>query len=230
MSQVFIGHDAREQAAYDVAEFSLRQRSSVPIAVRPLSRHTIALPRPVIHRDGQMWCPISRAPMTTDFAIARFAVPRLVRDGWALFVDCDVVFHADVADLFALADDRYAVMVVQHAYTPTETTKMDGQAQTAYRRKNWSSVVLWNCGHPAHQYLDPVVLAWPGRALHGFEWLDDADIGALPPEWNVLVGVQPVPKNASILHYTLGGPWCGVPDPVGAWDAERVAMRHRHAA
>src|SRR5438477_567623 len=115
-------------------------------------------------REGKLWCPISQAPMTTEFAISRFCVPFIQTDGWALFVDCDALCLADISKLFALADARFAVQVVKHAQQGGASVKMDGQAQTFYARKNWSSVILWNCSHPAHHRLTHApqkVCAWP---------------------------------------------------------------------
>ena len=109
-----------------------------------------------------------------------------------MFADCDILCRADIAELFDLADDRYALMCVQHDYTPTETVKMGSEIQTSYPRKNWSSLALWNCDHPAHRALTLAHLnQWSGRDLHRFRWLWDSQIGALPPAWNYLVGVSP---------------------------------------
>lgn len=146
--------------------------------------------------------------MATEFAISRFCVPFLQHNGWALFVDCDIVCLADIRELFALADDRYAVMVVKHKQESGPETKMDGQAQTYYSRKNWSSVMLFNCGHPSHERLSQEDLnTWPGRDLHAFNWLEDEVIGELPAEWNWLVNVEPDMERPKIAHFTLGGPW-----------------------
>lgn len=147
--------------------------------------------------------------MATEFAISRFCVPFLQKKGWALFVDCDVVCLGDIKELFALADDKYAVMVVKHDYKPTETTKMDCQVQTTYSRKNWSSVVLWNCAHPANKELTLEKLnTWPGRDLHAFKWLKEEEIGELNYGWNCLVGVNDEKAiRVGILHFTAGGPW-----------------------
>jgi hypothetical protein len=80
-------------------------------------------------------------------------------------------------------------MVVKHDHQPTEHWKMDGQFQTRYHRKNWSSVCLFNCDHPANKALTvDLVNSAPGRDLHAFSWLADDLIGELPPEWNWLVG------------------------------------------
>lgn len=209
--RVFIGYDAREAAAYEVAELSLRKRASVPVDVTPLCADRLAagglLRRPQ-DRRGVIYDIPSNAPCSTDFAISRFLVPHLAQTGWALFVDCDVVFLADVADLFELADPSKAVMVVKHAPLKATGTKMDGQAQLVYSRKNWSSVVLWNADHPANRRLSlQDVNERPGRDLHALYWLSDSEVGELPVAWNWLVGVQPKPANPKLAHFTLGGPF-----------------------
>lgn len=146
--------------------------------------------------------------MSTDHAIARFFIPYLCQyQGWALFTDGDVLFRDDVLQLFALADERYAVQVVQHPPLLEEGDKKAGHVQQSYRRKNWSSVVLWNCGHQANRVLTIDVLnAWPGRDLHGFTWLADDLIGELPARWNHLVGVNPPSADPAIVHFTKGTP------------------------
>lgn len=212
VARVFMGWDRREVLAYRVAERSLRRRASCPVVVTPLklerNEHWGLIKRPRELREGRLWDAISEAPMSTEFAISRFLVPMLGQDGWVLFCDCDVVFLEDVAELFALADERFAVMCVKHDYQPAEAVKMDGQAQLAYKRKNWSSVMLFNCGHAGNARLTyTAVNKLPGRNLHGFCWLADHEIGELPPAWNWLVGVQPKPPAPRLAHFTLGGPW-----------------------
>lgn len=219
MLNVYIGWDSREQEAYEVAEHSLQANASIPVCAIPLRAEQLRdqrmLWRPVTNYVGQMRDELSNAPQSTEFATSRFLVPHLQRTGWCLFTDCDMVYLGDVAELLELADPRYAVMVVKHNHIPTEQTKMDGVAQTAYPRKNWSSVVLWNCDHTANHRLDlGMVNWWPGELLHRFAWLRDSEIGELPAEWNWLVGVQPKPAEPKIAHFTLGGPW------IPGWDKQ----------
>jgi hypothetical protein len=219
-NSVYMGYDPREKIAYDVAEFSLRRRTATPYAIVPLKAGDLArsghLWRTIAVQNGQMWDVISEAPMSTEFAISRFLTPILHRhaygkEGWALFVDCDVLFLTDLDRLFELCDDRYAVMCVQHEYTPKPGVKMDKQQNQLYSRKNWSSVMLFNCAHPSNDRLTTeMVNAVPGRDLHRFFWLDDAEIGALPKEWNALIGEEGYDiDTAKIAHYTRGGPWLG---------------------
>lgn len=209
--RVYIGYDSREPEAYAVAESSLLRHASVPVSVTPLNAQRLAenglLRRPTDLR-GQRYDIPSNAPASTEFAISRFLVPFLAQTGWALFVDSDVVFMGDVAELFALADPRYALMRVMHDHRPVNSLKMDGQAQTSYPRKNESSVMLFNCDHAANKRLSLVdVQERRGFDLHQFFWLHDLEIGALPMEYNWLVNVEPKPANPKIAHFTLGGPF-----------------------
>jgi lipopolysaccharide biosynthesis glycosyltransferase len=210
-NEIFIGYDPREHLAYDVCERSIKSRTKISnFFILPLSLHYVKdiLKRPIEMKDGKMWCPISQAPMSTEFAISRFTIPFFKKEGWHLFMDCDMICTTDIQELFDLVDDKYAVMVVKHKQESGAATKMDGQIQTYYSRKNWSSVVLWNCSHPAHKKLTLNDLnTFPGRDLHAFKWLTDEEIGEVPKEWNHLVGVDPPNSNAKIIHYTLGGPW-----------------------
>jgi hypothetical protein len=216
MLKVFVGWDPREAAAYQVCVRSLVTRSSVRLEVQPLVlSHLRALGlyrRAHEWRDGVLWDSISDAPMATEFALSRFLVPCLAGwGGWVLYCDSDFLWRADVAELLALSAPRHAVMVVQHRHRPGETVKMTGQAQLRYPRKNWSSLMLWNCSHRDNRALTPAVVgAWPGRSLHGFAWLDDHRIGALPEAWNWLEGWSDPPSPEG-----FGGHARHSPDGIG---------------
>ena len=244
--QLFIGYDPRESDAFHVARQSAYSFGMKSTGVRlDFLRGMGYYRRPTSIRDGRLWDDISGASMSTEFAISRFLVPHLAgSDGWALFVDGDVMFRRDPNDLFDLADSKYAVMCVKHEHVSeamlhgATETKMDGQVQQYYEKKNWSSVVLWNLGHPSIRYgLTPdMVNRLPGRDLHRFSWLRDEEIGALPSEFNHLVGVNPPRSDAAIVHHTLGIPsmpgyedseyadewrsWLAPPEP---FDVERNA-------
>lgn len=208
---IWIGFDPREVDAFAVARHSIERRINLPIPVRGVvltdlkSGHLYT--RPTSRRDGRLWDDISDAPMATDFACSRFLVPTLAKSGWALFMDCDMLVRRDISELFALADPKKAVMVVKHHHEPPEGVKMDGQAQTRYARKNWSSVMLFNCDHPANRALTiDLVNSVPGRDLHRFCWLDDDLIAELSPEWNFLVGHTEGVADPAIVHFTDGIP------------------------
>ena len=233
---VFIGYDERERDAYEVCRASLIRRSSEPLHIVRLGRvepcragfHS----RGYVRQEGAQRVDLRDGkPFSTDFSFTRFLVPALsLYQGWALFCDGDFLFTADIAGLFELADDRYAVMCVKHDHTPTETVKMDGMAQTRYFRKNWSSLVLWNCEHRANRCVTKnSVNRMPGSWLHAFSWLNDELIGSIPRTWNHLVGVDPEPKETPCgIHYTLGIPSmpgyenCRYAD---LWRAERDSRR-----
>jgi hypothetical protein len=207
--KLYIGWDQREQEAYAAAIRSLAKVSS--LTPTPLYLDRLAdggLLRRTMDRRGHMYDLPSNAPCATEFAASRFLTPLLAQTGLALFCDCDVVFLANPLELLMVADKSKAVMVVKHHNGHQAGTKMDGQAQVLYPRKNWSSVMLFNCDHPANRRLSlQDINERPGRDLHALYWLNDSEIGELPPEWNWLVGVQPKPENPKIAHFTLGGPW-----------------------
>lgn len=207
----WIGFDPREAAAFAVARHSLQRQAIAPIAVRGLVladlRNRGLYTRPTSIRDGRLWDDISGAPMSTEFAISRFLVPHLAQSGWAVFMDSDTLVRTDLFKLFKQCQSSKAVMVVKHDYTPPEGTKMDGQVQTAYPRKNWSSVIAFNCDHPANQSLTvELINTVPGRDLHRFFWLDDSEIGELDQSWNWLVGHSDKEVNPDIVHFTEGLP------------------------
>jgi len=208
--RVYIGYDKREHEAARVARKTLMETSNVEPEF--LERDALIarglLHRPTDYRGSGTYDLISNAACSTDFSISRFLVPILCQSGFALFTDCDVVFLRDVRKLFDLADPQYAVQVVKHNYVPTSDTKMDNQPQAKYSRKGWSSVILWNCDHPANQRLSlHDINSRPGLYLHQFKWLHDNEIGDLPSRWNWLIGEQPKPQSPAIAHMTLGGPW-----------------------
>ncbi len=214
--KVFLGYDAVERRAFNVAVASiLRVTSQFPyIQTIDLSvlqeRGLYRRPTFPSHRGGY-FDEISAAPMSTGHAIARFLVPELCGwIGWAMFADSDIIVRRELEDLWACRDDRYAVMCVKHEQTEGDGLKKTGQLQQFYARKNWSSVILWNCGHPANRALtNKKVNTVPGRDLHAFDWLDDELIGALDPCWNHLVGVEQVADiggDVAIAHFTLGTP------------------------
>jgi hypothetical protein len=168
---VWLGFDPREAGAYAVARASVERylRAQWPIYGIVLDdlRARQLYSRPTSKRGVQLWDDISGAPMATEFACSRFLVPHLAKTGWALFMDCDVLVRRNLDALFKLCDPSKAIMVVKHDHQPTEHWKMDGQFQTRYHRKNWSSVCLFNCDHPANKALTvDLVNSAPGRDLH----------------------------------------------------------------
>jgi len=237
MIPIYIGFDPKEQEAYEVCEYSIRQRASVPVEIKPISSAHSLYDRQEYSRNGTRYDQVDGRPFSTDFSFARFLVPAIQKfEGWAVFMDCDFLILDDVAKLMEHADPERAVYVVQRRHVPLEPYKWGGHVQALYPRKNWSSFVLWNCGHKANGILSPhVVNEAKGRSLHTFEWLREEEIGKLPASWNHLVGYD-APLDTDHLqgvHYTSGGPWfkeykdCDYAD---LWFDERDKMKKAHNA
>lgn len=198
MIRIFIGYDPRETVAWHVLTHSILARSSEPVCFTPLALNNLG---------SLMWR--ERNPLqSTDFSFSRFLTPYLSGyEGWSLFMDCDMLVLEDVAKLWALRDDRFAVMCTQHDHQPRETVKFLGAPQTPYGKKNWSSVMLFNNARCRALTPERVNTA-SGLELHQFKWLDsDDEIGSLPLDWNHLVGYNPPRADAANVHYTLGGPY-----------------------
>lgn len=219
MNGIWIGFDPREAVAFEIARSSLQRWCRVPCPqVRGLFLSHLRMQglyrREIEWRRGPlgdiMFDVISEASMSTEFAISRFLVPHLADyRGWHLFVDCDVLFRCNVSELFRLAQahPEYAVMCVKHQHAPPPGLKMDGQKQTQYARKNWSSVMMFYAGHDSNRRLTvEAVNSMPGRDLHRFCWLEDHEIGELGPEWNWLVGHSDPAVEPKIVHFTDGIP------------------------
>lgn len=218
--RVFIGYDTREAVAFSVLAYSIHARATAPVTIAPLMLSQL---KAQLRRE--------RHPLqSTDFSFSRFLVPSLAGfRGWALFMDCDMLMLDDIAKLWALRDERYAVMVVKHSHEPREARKFLDEPQTPYEKKNWSSVMLMNCAK-CTALTEDYVNAASGLQLHRFEWLgDDGLVGELPHAWNYLADYDPPapPETLAAIHYTLGGPYipgyenCGYAD---LWFAERGRM------
>lgn len=199
---IYIGFDQRESVAYHVLCHSILRQASCPVSFTPLVQSTL--------RANRLYTRPRDAAASTEFSLTRFLVPALSGyEGYALFLDCDMLMRGDVYELMdhVYADPGKAVYVCQHDYTPRTETKFLGQRNDPYPRKNWSSVMLFNNAHCTALKKAYVNHASPAE-LHRFAWLTNRDIGALPLSWNYLVGepnqTEATPKN---IHWTQGGPW-----------------------
>lgn len=197
-ARVFIGFDSKEVVAYHVLCQSILDHASVPVSFVPIALNNL----------GGIFTRERNQLQSTEFSFSRFLVPYLSQfQGWSLFTDCDMLFRRDIAELWALRDDSYAVMCCKHDYQPKEETKFFGQVQTKYEKKNWSSVMLFNnaeCTALSADYVNSAT----GLQLHQFKWLDSDDrIGSLPLAWNHLVGVYDYDPAAANVHFTEGGPY-----------------------
>ncbi len=199
MLNVYIGYDPNETVAYHVLAHSILRRASIPVSIAPLMRSQL----------GAMYRRERGPTESTEFSLTRFLVPALSEfRGWSLFIDCDMLCLADVAELAAVipqSGDK-AVLVCQHDYVPRTERKFLDQVQTKYPRKNWSSLMLFN-NERCRALTPDYVNAASGLELHRFQWTEDARIGSLPLEWNWLVGEYEHTPAAKIVHYTLGGPY-----------------------
>jgi len=216
---IFVGFDPREAVVYHVCAHSLIRHASKPLAITPLSLKNIGSYRET-HTDG-----------SNNFVYSRFMLPHLMDfQGWALYIDGDMLLRDDIAKLWAMRDETKAVMCVQHSYKTKASDKYMGAKNADYPRKNWSSVVMWNCGHPANRSVTPhFIMEATGAQLHRFTWLDDNQIGELPIEWNWLPDEFGANEAAKLLHWTLGAPcfheYAHVP-MAAEWHREKLLMEY----
>ena len=198
MINIFIGYDSKEKVAYNVLSHSIIQNSTKPVAITPIALNNL--------KDD--FVRERNALSSTEFSFSRFMIPHLMNyQGWALFMDCDMLMFEDIAELWRMRDDSKAIQVCKHDYVPKEKTKFLGQTQTAYPKKNWSSFMLMNCKKCSTLTPDYVNRA-SGLELHQFKWLESEElIGELPLEWNWLVGEYEHKEDVKNVHYTEGGPW-----------------------
>ena len=198
MINIFIGYDSKEKVAYNVLSHSIIQNSTKPVAITPIALNNL--------KDD--FVRERNALSSTEFSFSRFMIPHLMNyQGWALFMDCDMLMFEDISKLWRMRDDSKAIQVCKHDYTPKESKKFLGQVQTKYEKKNWSSFMLMNCKKCTTLTPDYVNKA-SGLELHQFKWLEgDHLIGDLPLEWNWLVGEYEYKENVNNIHYTKGGPW-----------------------
>tara|TARA_Y100000991_G_scaffold31065_1_gene19762 strand:- start:1413 stop:2084 length:672 start_codon:yes stop_codon:yes gene_type:complete len=198
MINIFIGYDSKERVAYNVLSHSIIQNSTKPVAITPIALNNL--------KDD--FVRERNALSSTEFSFSRFMIPHLMNyQGWALFMDCDMLMFEDISKLWRMRDDSKAIQVCKHDYTPKESKKFLGQVQTKYEKKNWSSFMLMNCKKCTTLTPDYVNKA-SGLELHQFKWLEgDHLIGDLPLEWNWLVGEYEYKEDVNNIHYTKGGPW-----------------------
>ena len=196
MIPIFIGYDPREAIAYHVCTNSIIRHSSHPVSINPLALN-ILKDYEEKHTDG-----------SNHFIYSRFLVPHLMQyKGWAIFMDGDMLLRDDIEKLWALRDESKAVMVVKHDYKTKMTEKYLGSKNEDYPCKNWSSVILWNCEHPANAVVTPEFIQnATGAQVHRFTWLTEDLVGELPLEWNWLDIEYHRNPAAKLVHYTLGTP------------------------
>lgn len=219
MIKIFIGYDQREIVAYHVCSNSIIRQSTNPLSISPLALNLLK-DYNELHTDG-----------SNHFIYSRFLVPYLMDyNGWAIFIDGDMILRDDITKLWNLKDDQYAVQVVKHNYKTKMPVKYLGAKNEDYPCKNWSSVILWNCSHIKNKSLTPEFIEnATGAKLHRFTWLDESDIGELPIEWNWLPDEFGSNEEAKLLHFTLGLPsfyeFTGSP-MANEWHAEKILTNY----
>jgi hypothetical protein len=210
--KIYVGFDGMDHRAYERCVRSIREHASVPVNIQPLYdwelRHAKLYWRSYwVNPDGQRFDGRDGRPFSTDFSFTRFLVPALqgYDDEWVMFCDPDMLFRADVAELFDLIDESKSLMCVKHRHAPMETEKMGGLIQSQYQRKNWSSLMIFNA-YKCKSLTKYLVNNETGSKLHGMYWLPDTQIGGLPEEWNWLEGWSDPQIDPKVVHFTRGTP------------------------
>jgi len=216
---VYIGYDPREAVVFHTCANSIIRHSTRPVAIIPLALNLLPGYQET-HQDG-----------SNQFIYSRFLVPWLERFlGWAIYIDGDMVVQSDISELWDLRDHSKDVMVVKHDYQTRRQEKYLGNTNQNYPRKNWSSVILWNCATFPTRVLTPeFVSKASGEYLHRFKWLSDDRIGELPSEWNWLPDEYGANPNAKLLHWTLGAPCFNEfsdTEQAEVWFNEHSLMQH----
>ena len=193
---VFVGYDPREAIAYHVCANSIIRNASAPVAIIPVALNLFTDYKET-HGDN-----------SNHFVYTRFLVPYLMDfKGRAIFIDGDMVVRGDIIELYESLQTAHDVAVVKHDYKTRMPVKYMGAPNEDYPRKNWSSVIVWDCqSYPNRRLTPDFVQKQPGSFLHRFAWIDDDRIQALPPEWNWLPDELGENTEAKLLHYTLGTP------------------------
>jgi lipopolysaccharide biosynthesis glycosyltransferase len=196
---IYVGYDGKvEPIAYHNFCQSVIEKSSIPVSFTPLALNTLK-DYEETHKDG-----------SNAFIYSRFLVPYLNNfKGIALFVDGDMICRTDIAEILANFDTDEAIKVVKHHYQTKHPVKYLGAKNEDYPKKNWSSVMLWNCSHWLNKQLTPkFVQEQTGKYLHRFEWLKypEEQVGKLDETWNWLETEYEYNEDAKLVHHTLGTP------------------------
>jgi hypothetical protein len=209
MYNIYIGFDSSnygQQIAWDVCKRSMLKNCSDPnkINIIKLVKSDL-IDKDIFKRtdnDG-----------STEFTYTRFFVPYLNNYmGYAIFVDSDFLWECDVLELFEkYVNSTCAVSCIKHKYTQcNDKFKMDGKKQEWYPKKNWSSLMIYNCSHinVKKNLILENTNTKSAKWLHRMMWCDEekGEILEIPRSYNYLVNYyHEGPIKA--LHFTDGGPW-----------------------
>ena len=196
VADIIVGFDQKESVAYHTFVQSVIEKSTIPTRFMPLNIGSLINYKET-HKDG-----------SNEFIYSRFLVPYLMNfNGWAIYADGDMVCLEDIKKLWGLRNNKFAVQVVKHDYKTKVKSKYWGNKNEDYPRKNWSSLILWNCNHQSHKILTPeFIQKKTGSFLHRFSWIKDKEIGEVPKEWNWLAMEYEEKNDINLIHYTIGTP------------------------
>ena len=205
---VYIGYDGRQDSppkfndvknpCYEVCKQSILNYND-KVNIQPIKLDNLI--------DSGLYYRETDPLASTEFIYSRFLTPYLNNyDGIAVYCDSDFLWQCDINEVLDYYDEKYAVMCVQHDYTPKSDIKMDGVVQTTYPRKNWSSLMVFNCEHENTKNLTVEnVNEKSPKYLHRMEWTDE--VGSIPITYNYLEGDYEYIENPKVIHFTNGGPW-----------------------
>ncbi len=210
---VYIGYDSRQDKSdkfsdlinppYQICKYSILKNykgREDDLVIQPIKLQNMI--------DDDLYWRKDDPLASTEFTYSRFLTPHLNNyNGVAIFCDSDFLWQCDIRELLKYYDEKYSIMCVKHNYYPTQETKMDGKIQTIYPRKNWSSLMMFNCSHIDCQNLSiKNVNTKSAKYLHRMNWTSDKNIGEIPPTYNWLEGWYEDSINPKVIHYTRGAP------------------------
>lgn len=170
--RIFIGFDPRQPIAVQVLMHSIYSRASKPVSITPLVLSQLPL-----KREG-----------LTQFTYSRYMVPYLCGyEGEALFMDADMLFLGDVAELETICKPQdVSVCVVKNPRL----------------RFEWPSLMYFK--NAKCKKLEPRLIETGSPQT--LDWAENNAIGEIPSEWNHLVGYDDLRTDAKVVHFTQGLP------------------------
>jgi hypothetical protein len=167
--RVFAGYDSRQPLAFNCLQHSIHRHTKRRVVVEPLMLERL----PMMRRG------------LTEFTYSRFLVPWLCDyEGYAIFMDSDVVVTGDVGELLGVTQAGPDVYVMKDQ-----------------PRFEWPSVMVFE--NYGCKVLTPEFVDDNENPLLDLHW---GTVGTLPPEWNHCVGYAKPTRDAKLYHYTQGIP------------------------